>query len=393
MTIANQPAAVLGMGVVSALGPDLAQTRCALYADNPALPALPALVSTTLRLPVFELTWLHTDPQQPGGRSLQLLLLALRQALDHAQLTPQDLQNARVGVAIGTTVACQLNSIPFYQSLRTNDNPAPAPLQHYVNGIPAEYLRRTLGLHGPALTVSNACASGADAIGIARLWLNQNLCDIVIAGGTDEINKVPLDGFNALGVCSPDPCRPFDANRQGLNLGEAAGLLILARPDSSYTPHTPFLVSGFGKTADAFHITQPDPAGTGLRNAILNALTDAALAPADIAFANAHGTGTQANDLAEATVFSQLFPHDFPFMSTKALTGHTLGAAGAIEAVFTCLMLEQQRAARSLRCDTPDPALPAAPLRDHLPLHDARNALSTSLAFGGSNSALVLSLT
>ena len=381
------PSSILGIGVISAIGNNVEETRRTLYTETPRLPALPQRIDTSLPLPVFEIPGIVPDESQPGGVSMQLLRIALEEALDNAKLTPAALQKLRVGVAIGTTVACQLNNIPFYAELRAGRNPSPAPLERYIDGNPAEWIRRHYGLHGPALTISNACSSGADAIGVAHLWLSQGMCDLVIAGGTDELNKVPLDGFNALGVCSHSPCRPFDANRSGLNLGEAAGVLLLGHSEAS-----PYCVSGFGKTADAYHITQPDPAGTGLERAMRNALQSADIALDDIAFINAHGTGTQANDLAEANVFARLFPQGIPYMSTKALTGHTLGAAGAIEAIFTLLMLEEQCAAKSTRFENASADIPLPPLRSHLPLHNARHAISTSLAFGGSNSALVLSL-
>ena len=381
------PSSILGIGVISAIGNNAEETRRNLYTETPRLPALPRRIDTTLPLPVFEIPGIVPDVSQPGGVSVQLLRTALEEALDDAKLTASALQKLRVGVAIGTTVACQLNNIPFYAELRAGGNPSPAPMERYLDGNPAEWIRRHYGLHGPALTISNACSSGADAIGVAHLWLSQGMCDLVIAGGTDELNKVPLDGFNALGVCSRTPCRPFDAERSGLNLGEAAGVLILGRSESS-----PCYVSGFGKTADAYHITQPDPSGKGLERAIQNALASAEQQPDSIAFINAHGTGTEANDQVEATVFARVFPQGIPYMSTKALTGHTLGAAGAIEAIFTLLMLQEQCAVKSTRFDKQPEAMPFPPLRNNLPLRHAKHALSTSLAFGGSNSALLLSL-
>ena len=323
---------------------------------------------------------------------MQLLRMALEEALEGAGLDRERLRGRRVGVAMGTTTACQLNNVTFYAALRARQNPAPAPFLHFLTGNPAELIHRELDLDGPQVTVSNACTSGADAIGLAHLWLQQGLCDIAIAGGTDELNKVPLDGFNALGVCSPEPCRPFDATRRGLNLGEGAGVLVMARENAGLQRHTPFTVNGFGKTADAFHITQPNPEGTELEKAIRNALSQAGANAGDLAFINAHGTGTQANDLAEATVFARLFPDGVPYMSTKALTGHTLGAAGAIEAIFTLLMLEEQRAARSHRFATLPEGFAFPPLRENLPLHGVRLALSTSLAFGGANTALALGI-
>ena len=389
-TTAQMPAAIIGAGIVSAIGCNLDETRRNLFDESCVPPLLPRKVDTALQLPVFEIPNLNKDPEMPGGIAVQLLELALNEALDDAKLSLESLRNRKIGVAIGTTVACQLNDIPFYAELRTGKQPPRKPLVDYIQTNPAEYIRRKLRLNGPALTVSNACASGADAIGIALLWLRQGLCDMVIAGGTDELNKVPLDGFNALGVCSSAPCRPFDADRCGLNLGEAAGILILSRERPAGRR---LAVTGFGKSADAFHITQPEPSGKGLQKAIENALqSTGGIALNDIAFINAHGTGTQANDAVETTVFARMFGETIPFMSTKGRTGHTLGAAGAIEAIFTAIMLEQQCAVKSIRYEKRPENAPVEPLRHNLPLHGATSALSTSLAFGGSNSALVISL-
>lgn len=387
-----QPSHVLGIGVVSALGIGVPETRKALYAETPRLPAPPTCLQTQLTLPVFEVPDLKRQPDQPGCVSMQLLRLALEEALENAGLGRAQLRGLRVGVAMGTTTACQLNSVPFYAALRDGKKTDRAPLMHFLEGNPAELIHRELELDGPQLTVSNACTSGADAIGLAHLWLQQGLCDVAIAGGTDELNKVPLDGFNALGVCSPEPCRPFDAARRGLNLGEGAGVLVMARAGAAAKAHTSFTVNGFGKTADAFHITQPDPEGKQLEQAIRNALAMAGSRVDEVAFINAHGTGTQANDLAEAIVFARLYHDGIPYMSTKALTGHTLGAAGAIEAIFTLLMLEEQRAVRSHRFETLPEGIAFPPLREIHALHGARLALSTSLAFGGSNTALILGL-
>ncbi len=384
---------VLGIGVISAIGANVAETRRNLFSETPRLPALPRRIQTALELPVFEVEGIEPDESQSGGFTMQLLRIALEEALANASLTKEMLKNSKVGVVIGTTVACQLNNIPFYAELRAGHSPSPEPLLRYIDGNPAEWIQREYELEGPALTVSNACSSGADAIGIAHLWLQQGKCDLVIAGGADELNKVPLDGFNALGVCSPEPCRPFDANRRGLNLGEAAGVLILCGSigfQPVHTPKKPWSITGFGKTSDAFHITQPDPAGTGLECAIRNAVKMADIPLEEVAFINAHGTGTQANDTVESSVFARVFPQGIPFLSTKALTGHTLGAAGAIEAIFTLLMLEEQRVPRSVRFETADPAMPATPLREPISLHNARTALSTSLAFGGSNTVMAL---
>ncbi len=376
---------IIGTGIISAIGRDLAENTTSLFADGNPAPKSPTRFKTALNNPVFEISGLTAQEDRPGGVSVQLLEIALDEALASAGLSRAALMGKRVGVAIGTTVACQLNNIPFYDTLRTGKLPDAKPFVNYVNGMPAEFIRRALGLEGPAVTVSNACSSGADAIGIAHLWLSQGVCDIAIAGGTDEINKVPYDGFNALGVCSTEPCRPFDAARSGLNLGEAAGVVILSKEVSS---HSQCAVAGFGKASDAFHITQPAPDGRGLRRAIAQAM--GSLSPEDIAFINAHGTGTLANDAAEAAVFADVFGTDVLFMSTKGRTGHTLGAAGAIEAIFTAAMLEKQMAARSWGFENRPDDFAVSPLSENISLDNPQYALSTSLAFGGSNTVLLL---
>ncbi len=377
------------MGVVSALGKNCDETRTNLYSSSPALPRAASKIQTELQLPVFELETLPFIHEAPGGFAMDMLLHALDEALSRADISMNELRKARVGVVIGTTVLCQLNNIPFYADLRRGTLPDAKPFIDYLDGNPAEYIRRHLKLHGPAVTVSNACSSGTDAIGIARLWLTQGKCDYAIAGGTDEINKVPFDGFNALGVCSKEPCRPFDAKRSGLNLGEAAGVLIMAQNKINKSPG--IAVAGFGKASDAFHITQPSQDGRGLKEAILMALRDAGgINPGEMDFINAHGTGTLANDQVEAMVFSQIMPN-VPFISTKSLTGHTLGAAGAIEAIFSAIMLEERRVPGSTRFETLPENMQSAPLTTEIKLDNPGFALSTSLAFGGSNSALILS--
>ena len=381
-------AGISGMGVISALGDGLESTRKALFGSAEPVPRLPSRFETGLQLPVFEIP----DPFPAGetGLPVRFLLHALDEALAAAKLTREMLRSMRVGIAVGTTVACQLDNIPCYDRIRKGDLSDLTPALAYVRGIPAEYLRRLLGTEGPALTVSNACASGADALLAALEFLRTGLCDLVIAGGCDSVNKVAFNGFNALRVCSGAPCRPFDADRSGLNLGDAAGVLILEDPEHAAARGVTvgYELSGAGKSADGFHITQPESSGKELERAIRLALDEAELAPSEIEFVNAHGTGTLVNDRTEGAVLARVFGEGLRYQSTKALTGHTLGAAGAIEAIFTCLMLEEGRAVPSCRCRRPAPELPVPPLVESAEIPgDA--AMSTSLAFGGSNTALV----
>jgi len=337
-------------------------------------------------------------PCPPGGYTTLLLRKALDEALVSAGLDAAELPKLRVGVCLGTTVSCQLNNIEFHRELQAREFTSLDPIRNYLLGIPSDWVKRTYGTRGPSLTVSNACSSSADALIIGKEWLASGACDIVIAGGCDELNRVPMVGFAALGVCSSEPCRPFDRDRGGLNLGEGAGVVIMeteaSRTRRDARKH--FSLVGTGKTADAYHITQPHPEGLMLEVAVRQALAEAGLQPADIAFANAHGTGTQANDLCENKVFARVFgsggagsSRGLKFMSTKTMTGHTLGAAGVIEFILSGLMLQAGVAVKSHRFENlPDDML-IAPLRENTAI-DGNYALSTSLAFGGSNTAIII---
>ncbi|MCQ2403096.1 MAG: beta-ketoacyl-[acyl-carrier-protein] synthase family protein [Lentisphaeria bacterium] len=379
------PIPVIGIGQVSALGRGIDAAREGLFRQD-VLPHESRVEDSTLRLPIFTVGGDFGHPI----RSLGMLLGAVQEALENAQLaTEESRQGLRIGVIAGSTVLCNLHHLKFCAALRQGQaTENPRPYRDYVDSSPADFLHWTLALNGPALTVSNACTSSADAIGIGCLWLECGLCDAVIAVGIDILGAGPLDGFHALGVFSHEPCRPFDAARNGLNLGEAAAALILGSPgkfSSSYQ------VAGYSSHADANHITQPLASGKYLEQTIREALTLAEIPPDAIGFINAHGTGTEANDRVEGQTLARVFGPSLKYHSTKGLTGHTLGAAGALEAIFCLLMLEAQTAVRSCRFQNLPEDIPFAPLMADTPF-DRTCALSTSLAFGGANSALVLQI-
>lgn len=386
-----QEALVIGMGAVSALGVGLPATAMQLTAQQ-VEPHLLTRFKTTLRLPVYEVP--HPgNPTRPGGNAIQWLEMAVEEALRNARLaSAAERAGVRIGVCVGSTVLCQLHDLEFCAKLRHGSPVADGtPYRDYVETSPAEWLRRQYSLDGPALTVSNACTSSADALGIARLWLVSGQCDAVLAAGTDSLETGPLDGFHALGVCDASPCRPFDAARGGLNLGEGAAAVVLAAPESRLLRErkAEIALCGYGKTADASHLTQPLPNGEFLERAIRVALQDAGATPQEVGMVNAHGTGTEANDRVEGQTLARVFGPALRYHSTKSLTGHALGAAGALEFVFTALMLERGVAARSHHFEHLAPELTIPPLTHDTPFEESY-ALSTSLAFGGSNTALVL---
>ncbi len=327
-------------------------------------------------------------------RTKQLADIAFSEALTTADLTDDLVASGdNIGVCAGTTVASQLNNIGFYKKLRQGKVKSYDPVKVYLESNIAEAFVKEYSLTGPGINVVNACSSGSDAIGIALSWLKSGICDIVIAGGADELNHVPFAGFNSLGILSDTICRPFDKNRDGLNLGEGAAFLVLEKESTVLKRNAKVLAEccSYSTSADAYHLTAPQPDGHGLKRAVKNALDCANLEAEDISFINAHGTATKSNDLAEGKVFNEMFHFETTstkVLSTKGYTGHTLGAAGAIDAVLTILSLKKQWLPKSAGFTSLDTEIGFSPVTESVDVN-ADYALSTSLAFGGVNSALI----
>jgi 3-oxoacyl-[acyl-carrier-protein] synthase II len=378
---------ITGMGTVSTAGIGVLETVSAFQRSRKE-PAPVKCVETPLSLPVFEIESFQVPAGLEEMRTHALALTAVREALNEAGLS--DLRGKRVGVAMGTTVASQLNDLAFYKAWRENHAAPMSAVDRFLSGNLAEWIACKFAAEGPAITVVNACSSGADAIGAAVGWLRAGSCDIAVAGGADELNRVPLAGFNALGVASSESCKPFDRDRTGLNLGEGAGVLVLETEESARArgAESSLLLAGYGSAVDAHHLTAPHPEGRGLRRAIFQALETAGVSAEEIAFINAHGTSTRENDKIEGAVLRDLFP-DRPVFSTKGYTGHTLGAAGGLEAVFCALGLREGWIPASAGFQTLDEEIGFFPTLGKTEINGCC-ALSTSLAFGGSNAALVI---
>lgn len=330
-----------------------------------------------------------------SNRTVSLTLLAVAEGLHRAGLSLGDLQGKRVGVVLGTTVGCTFHNEEYYVKWRDGYNPSPEPLLAYLNSNLADTVIDLLGVVGPSLVITNACASGTDAIGIAKIWLENNTCDIAIAGGADELSRVACHGFKSLMLYSEKSCTPFDAKRQGLNLGEGAGILVMEKKVDAQARGQEIFgrVRGYGVAGDAYHPTAPHPEGLGLQCAIKGALHDSGLLVDDICLINAHGTGTPANDLAETNAISAVGfdPARLTVVSTKGFTGHTLGAAGGVEAVYTLMALNEGRVSGTGGCHNIDPKLIFPVLSEpESKVLTGKVGMSQSLAFGGSNSALIL---
>ena len=319
-----------------------------------------------------------------ASRNNQLLLAALAQirpALGEALAT---FGPARVGLVLGTSTAgIGEAELAIATARRGEAVPTAFDYRQQELGSPSEFLARHLGLEGPAYTLSTACSSSARAFISGQRMLAAGLVDAVLVGGADSLCGLTLNGFDSLESLSGTLCQPFDNGRQGINIGEGAALFLLSRQPA------PLALLGVGESSDAWHISAPHPDGVGAEAAMGMALAQAGLTPEQVGYINLHGTATRLNDAMESQAVYRLFGDRVPCSSTKPLTGHVLGAAGAIEAALACLLLERALPLPPQRVMTGDPAL--APIRlvsGTTPLATPR-ILSNSFAFGGNNVSLL----
>lgn len=382
--------AITGIGVISAAGGNLERTLHG-FAHEKARAGEVTLFSTSLSYPVFEVGEIPGQARADEMRTTRLALCAAEEALTDAGLR-SNLSTFRVGVCLGTTVASQLNDFDFYRKYRRGEPASMRSVDRYLEGNLAEAVGRAIEARGPALTVVNACSSGADAIGVALSWIRSGACEIAIAGGADELSQVALSGFGALGILSDAICAPFDRDRKGLNLGEGAGVLVLESEAVARRrgKETRLYLSGYGSAADAYHLTAPRPDGSGLEASLRRAMFEAKIEAGDVCFVNAHGTATRDNDKIEGAVFARVFGTGVKFLSSKGFTGHTLGAAGGLEAAFTAAALREGWIPPSAGFVHQDEEIRMSPVREKTAV-TGRFAISTSLAFGGNNAAIVIS--
>jgi len=297
---------------------------------------------------------------------------------------------ARVGVFIGTSTAGILQTELAYRRRAPADGTLPADFdyRHTHNTFSvAEYVRARLALRGPCTAISTACSSSAKAFASAARLMEAGLIDAAVVGGVDTLCLTTLYGFNSLELLSAGPCRPYDAERGGISIGEAAAFFLLERQ----VPSSVALL-GYGESSDAHHMSSPHPEGLGAQRAMRTALERAGLQASDIDYVNLHGTGTKSNDSSEDKAILALFGERVPVNSTKGMTGHTLGAAGAVEAVVSALSIEEGLIPASPGTREIDPELHARYEKSARAAKVDR-VLSNSFGFGGSNCSLVLGRT
>ena len=366
--------AITGIGVVSALGPDrtafldgLRTGRCALAPNAEGVVVGATNVATPDR----------------GSRADALGVIAAREAAHDAGHL--DLSNAAVVIGVGAGGAERLER--YLDTARAEDFAAFPP----ANTTAA--IADALGARGPRLSIMTACSASAMAIGRAVDLVRTGRVPVAFAGGAEPLSKLTLEGFSSLRALAPEPCRPFDAERKGLSIGEGAAVLVLEDPEHARARGARIYceIAGWGASADGHHMTAPDPEGKGAARAMTAALADAALSPSDIEYVNAHGTGTPHNDPAEARAILAVLGDRAAVGSTKSQVGHTLAAAGAIEAAATALGLAHGFLPATVTLRTPDPACPLDHIAGRPREKRVSAALSSSFGFGGNNVVLVVS--
>ena len=384
------------LGLICALGRGKAEVaRRLLAGDSSGMQPHPQTIAGR-SLPVGavtgELPSLGNAPLQHVTRNNQLLLAALEEIEPDLHDAISRFGPSRVGVVMGTsTSGIQEATQGIARLTRDGHLPTSYHYSHQELCAPASFVSERLQLSGPSYSISTACTSSARALLSAKRLLDAGICDAVICGGVDTLCDLTLRGFSALEATSAQLCNPFSANRDGINIGEAAAVFLMTRERS------PIALLGGGASSDAHHISAPDPQGLGAIESMSKALSSAGTLPEQIRYLNLHGTATRHNDAMESLAVAKVFPTGVPCSSTKPLTGHTLGAAGALEAAFCWLTLSEHNPEQLLpphrwdgEHDTDLPQLNLTAVGTKAVASRPRRMMSNSFAFGGNNISLIL---
>jgi 3-oxoacyl-[acyl-carrier-protein] synthase-1 len=328
---------------------------------------------------------------QATTRTSIMGMVAVREALEHAQI--QGKSGLRVALISGTTVGGMDKSEQYYLDFLENDTKNAYIAMHNC-GACTEMIADYFGIFSTVQTISTACSSSANAIMLGAMLIADGRADVVVSGGSECLTKFHLNGFNTLMILDREQCKPFDARRAGLNLGEGAAYVVLEAEETlrrrSVKPLC--LLSGYANTCDAYHQTTSSPDGEGAYLSMAKALNVAQLAPKDVSYINAHGTGTENNDLSEGRAIQRIFGEEAPpVSSTKSFTGHTTSAAGGVEAVISILALQHNFIPVNLNFASPMPELEFTPAIDETPRTPLRHVLSNSFGFGGNETSLIFS--
>ncbi|HUZ58771.1 MAG TPA: beta-ketoacyl-[acyl-carrier-protein] synthase family protein [Hanamia sp.] len=391
---------IAGVGIITAIGNDVAECLCSFEKGLAGMADI-AYIDTKHRhnIPVAEVKLSNNELAKIAcissaiSRTTLLGLIAAKQALKDADIA--NLSSLRTGIISANTVGGMDKSEFFFKDFVANNSKG--KLRNVFDhecGCVTEAIADQLGIKDFMTTISTACSSSANAIIYGARLIKNDLLDVVIAGGTDALTKFTLNGFNTLMILDKEYCKPFDENRQGLNMGEGAGYVVMVSSKVTKKMKKALYcnLSGYNNSNDAFHQTASSPDGTGSYLAMKGALEKSGLKPMDIDYINLHGTGTSNNDNTEGTAIKRLFDPDYPPMSsTKSFTGHTLGASGGIEAVFSVLAIRHGIIYPNLRFETQMHEFSFAPEKKILKDQTINHVMSNSFGFGGNCTSLIFS--
>jgi len=402
--VVSQKVYITGMGIVSAIGCSPEEVLKAIIEKQSGI-GFTSSIDTIHRdeIPVAEVKLSDNElcceifQDSVIGvytRSALLGLKAAGDALRDAGI--ENMADVKTGLISSTSVGGMDKTESFFPEYLKD--PSKGRLRNVAGhdcGDSTEVIARFFGVRDFVTTISTACSSAANAIMLGARLIRAGILDRVIVGGTDSLTRFTINGFNTLMILDRAPCRPFDETRSGLNIGEGAAYLVLESEkvvSASQDKKIYGLVTGYGNACDAFHQTASSPEGTGPRLAMEKALVCAGLKPEDISYINVHGTGTPNNDLSEGKAMEAIFNHAVPpFSSTKSFTGHTLGAAGAIEAVISLLAMKNHILPPNLNFKNRISELTISPVADVVSNYECQHILSNSFGFGGNNTSIIFS--
>jgi 3-oxoacyl-(acyl-carrier-protein) synthase len=393
---------VTGIGVISAIGNNVAEVLDSIYLQKSGL-GFSSFLNTIYRdeIPVAEVMISNSELKEKLNlyssehhtRNALLGLIAAGEAIAHAGI--ENISEARTGLISATSVGGMGSSEEFYKVfLKDRKQGRLRNIIGHDCGDHTEKIADFFHIKDFISTISTACSSSANSILLGSRLIKNNIIERAVVGGVDSLTTFTLNGFNSLMILDRKPCRPFDETRNGLNIGEGAGFLVLEseRLVGKIKKEVLCEVKGYGNACDAFHQTASSPEGTGAVLAMRKALDIAQLLPADINYINAHGTGTPNNDATEGKAIETVFQQHTPyFSSTKSFTGHTLGASGAIEAVLSILAIRNNIILPNLNFVNPMKELNISPVAELMKDIVVKNVLSNSFGFGGNNTSLIFS--
>ena len=389
---------VTGMGVISGLGVGKEKTLEALLAEKSSVGKIRYLQTEHTDIPVSEVpmtdlemkSLLNIPPDQLVTRTPLMAMIAVKEALQQANIT--DNKTQRIAFVNGTTVGGMEKSEQFYLDFLENENHKEYIAAHDC-GAGTDDVADFFNVFDSTATISTACSSAINALIYGANLIKTGKTDIAVVGGTECLSKFHLNGFNTLMILDREPCKPFSANRVGLNLGEGAAYLVLEKARNAQQRGVKPLceLSGYANACDAFHQTASSPNGQGAFLAMQGALADAHLQPSDIDYINAHGTGTGNNDSTEGIAITRVFGDSVPdFSSTKAFTGHTTSAAGGVESVISILAMQNDFVPATLHFTSPMEEVNVVPVT-HTKHKELRHIMNNSFGFGGNDSSCIFS--